>query len=68
MKTINVSKLIDDAGLNRNMLAAVMFPEHKFPTYALDRIEKGLSLLDSQQMLVLADQLGVTLNDLYSEI
>lgn len=67
MKAINVTQLIDGANLNRNLLAAELFPEHKYPRSALMRLEQGSTLLDSNQMLLLAEKLGITVNELYTE-
>lgn len=65
MQTINLQKLIEERDLDRDVLAAELFPGHKFPNLALARVIQGKSVLDANQISRLAQITGLNISDLF---
>ena len=66
METINLQGLIDKKGLDKNMLAAGLFPHHKYPKLALSRVLSGEGVLDADQISRLAAWVNEPISNLYS--
>lgn len=66
MKTIDLSKIIEDRGLNTKEVAKELFPKNKYPKLALDRVIKGEAFLDTNQVSRLSLITGVPIQFLYS--
>lgn len=66
MVYLNVQAIIDNYQLDRDIIALLLFPENKFPKTALFRITTKEAFLTSEQVYVLADFIGVTVDELYS--
>jgi len=65
MAHIDLSLIVEEFNLDLNAMCKVLFPDNKFPRPALDRILKGQTKLDSDQLNVLADYLSINTQDLY---
>jgi hypothetical protein len=65
MQNINLKKIIEDTSMDTGSLAKKLFPTHRFPKKALERILESKSNLDSVQISKLAMILGVSISDLY---
>jgi len=66
MKTIDLTKIIEGNNLEVKAVAAELFPCVKYPKLALDRILKGESKLDSDQLSRLSTYTGLEIEELYS--
>lgn len=66
MKKIDLQIIIDTHGLDKKNLAEKLFPNNKYPKHALDRVIEGYSNLDSDQLIILASEIGSTVDELYS--
>jgi hypothetical protein len=66
MRTIDVKKVIDSAGLDFKEVAAQLFPKNKYPDLALNRVIKGVNALDADQISKLALMANVPISDLFS--
>lgn len=66
MQTIQIQKIIDLQGLDTRFLAMKLFPSHKFPAQALDRVIKGEGLLNSEQVLTLSEITNLPIGFLYA--
>lgn len=62
---INVKQIVNASGLSRKAAAVALFPDHKAPHAAFDRISAGKTELTAKQAYVLARLIGVTVDDLY---
>ena len=67
MKTIDITKIIQDHNLNAKELAASLFPLHRFPDMALTRIIQGKGVLDANQISLLAELTGQSVNALFNQ-
>lgn len=65
MAKIDIYKFIDDHGLDRKEVEQHLFPTAKHPYYALNRVQRGEGLLDSEQLYKLAEMAGVSVSELY---
>jgi hypothetical protein len=66
MKTINLSKIIKDNNLKVKEVAQELFPNIKYPKLALDRILRGESRLDSDQLSRLSMYTGMSIEQIYT--
>lgn len=66
MDKFDINKVIEHWGVNAKELAYVLFGDLKYPAYAMDRVMAGESFLDSNQLVILAEYLGVKVSDLYN--
>lgn len=64
---INVAAIIEQYGLNKVTLASELFPDNKYASMALTRVIKGETFLNSEQLSLLANKLGVSVDSLYSD-
>lgn len=62
---MNIKKIIESSGLNKNEVAKQLFPTHAFPEKALDRIMNGHGFLYTNQVEKLAVLLNVEPDLLY---
>ena len=67
MKTIDITKIIQDHNLNAKELAASLFPLHRFPHMALTRILQGKGVLDANQISLLSEITGQSINSLFNQ-
>lgn len=67
MKKIDLGKIIKDKNIDRKDLAEVLFPMHKHPVMAIDRVVDGLMLLDSTQITKLSDYTGMAIGNLFTD-
>ena len=65
MRQFNINSIIEHYGLNTEDLAKVLFPAVKYPKLAFDRVLKGETELDVQQVEQLASYLGIVVSDLF---
>lgn len=66
MRTIDLKRIIEQNQLDWGEVSTELFPKNKEPRRALDRVAKGDSRLDSDQISRLATLLGVEIQDLYT--
>ena len=66
MEKFNIQKIIEHYSPNTEELGRVLFPHIKYPKQAFDRVLKGEANLDSAQIELLANYLGVLVADLFS--
>lgn len=66
MKRFNINSVIEHYKLNTDDLAKVLFPTVKYPKQAFDRVLKGETNLDIEQVEKLASHIGVLVTDLFS--
>ena len=66
MEKFNIQKIIEHYSPNTEELSRVLFPYIKYPKQAFDRVLKGEANLDSAQIELLANYLGVLVADLFS--
>ena len=66
MRTINVKKIIESRGLDFKEVAHQLFPKNKYPGLALNRVIKGKSVLDADQISKLALMSGLKISELFS--
>ncbi len=64
MSTFNLTELID--GHDKTEIAKCLFPENQHPRAALERVLKGESFLNTQQLKWLASYLGVPVAGLFN--
>ena len=63
---LKIAQLIKDNHVEREEIAALLFPNKKQAERALQRVEQGKQLLDSNQLKKLADFLGLSVDDIYT--
>lgn len=66
MEQFNIGNVIEHYKLNTEDLAKVLFPTVKYPKQAFDRVLKGETNLDIEQIERLASHIGVLVTDLFS--
>lgn len=66
MRTIDIKKVIDSTGLNFKEVATQLFPKNKYPDLALNRVIKGVNVLDADQISKLALMANIPISDLFS--
>lgn len=67
MDTIFIRNVIKSKGVSQKAVAELLFPDNKFPENALRRFFRGKTKLSAEQAKRLADYIGITVDDLYSE-
>lgn len=65
MKKFDVNKIIEQYNIDAQDLAKWLFPNVKYPKLAFDRVLKGETNLDIEQVAILAKYIGVTVVDLF---
>ena len=63
---IDLKGFIKDKGLNKAEIAIQLFPDNKFPKLALDRVLKGESALDANQISKLSAMTNTSIGDLFN--
>lgn len=66
MRTIELGRIIEDLSISKSDLALDLFPTHKHPMMALDRVIQGKSNLDTTQLSKLAALTNLTFDELYN--
>lgn len=66
MRKIKVKEIIEARGLDIKEVARQLFPKNKYPDLALNRVIKGKSVLDADQISKLALMAGLQLSELFS--
>jgi hypothetical protein len=66
MKKIDLKKIIAAKKLDVKKVALVLFPGHKHPKLALDRVLSGAGVLDANQISVFSLYSGLPIAELYS--
>lgn len=66
MKQFNINDVIERYKLNTEDLSKVLFPNVKYPKMAFDRVLRGETNLDVDQIEKLASYAGVLVSDLFS--
>lgn len=66
MDIIFLKQLIKEKGVSQKELAESLFPGNKFPENALRRVFRGQTTLTADQAKIIADALGVPVDDLYA--
>ncbi len=67
MKTIDLQKIIQEHKLDAKTLAKDLFPTHQHPSMALTRVVQGKGVLDANQISLLADITGQSINALFGQ-
>ena len=67
MKTIELQKIIQDHQLDVRVLAKELFPSHQHPSMALTRIIQGKGVLDANQISLLSEITGQSINSLFNQ-
>tara|TARA_R100001198_G_C5197719_1_gene187969 strand:- start:495 stop:926 length:432 start_codon:yes stop_codon:yes gene_type:complete len=67
MGGINIRKLISDLNLSKKELAKELFPHNKYPVLSLNRVMKGETFLDSNQISRLSALTGVSVENLFDQ-
>lgn len=67
MKTIDLQKIIQEHKLDAKSLASDLFPTHQHPQMALTRIVQGKGVLDANQISLLAEITGQSINALFGQ-
>ena len=67
MKTIELQKIIQDHQLDVRDLAKELFPSHQHPSMALTRIIQGKGVLDANQISLLSEITGQSINSLFNQ-
>lgn len=63
---IKIKAIIERQGLEMNDVAKQLFPQHKHPRLALNRVMSGESFLDSNQLSKFALLTGLTISELFT--
>lgn len=66
MEKFDVNKIIEQYNIDAQDLAKWLFPNVKYPKLAFDRVLKGETNLDIEQVAILAKYIGVTVADLFA--
>jgi len=62
---VNVKKIFNDYRLDVEVEARKLFPKNTYPVKALSRVFKNQALLNSTQLYILAESIGVSVSELY---
>lgn len=65
MKRIDITGIIQKNNLDAKELAQKLFPTHQHPQMALSRIAQGKSVLDANQISLLSEITGQSINALF---
>lgn len=66
MEHFNIGRILEVYGPDIEELSKKLFPHVKYPRQAFDRITKGEANLDSMQIEILAEYLGIFVSDLFT--
>ena len=66
MKAFDLNKIMEVHKLEVHKVAKHLFPANKYPKLALDRILKNEAFLDTNQLSRLAQLIGTSIENLYS--
>lgn len=66
MEQLDINNILETFNPDKKELASLLFPGNNWPETAFDRIVKGVAKLDSEQIAILADYLGVHVGELYT--
>ena len=66
MEKFEISKIIERYNPDVDELGQVLFPHVKYPKQAFDRVLRGEANLDSEQIELLANYLGIFVYELFS--
>ena len=66
MEHLDIHKIMKYYALDKEVIAKLLFPGVKHPIESLRRVLNGVSVLDVNQVALLANYLGVLVSDLYS--
>lgn len=66
MQKLELQKIIERYELDVHEIAKKLYPLAKYPKLAIDRVLSGEALLNSEQVSLLANIVGVPINFLYS--
>ena len=66
MKKIDLNQIFVNKGVDRRDVAAFLYPEHKKPVAALNRIIHGKAELTASEIAKIAEYLNCSVDDLYS--
>jgi hypothetical protein len=67
MKKIDLGKIILAKKIDADKLAKELFPSHKYPKLALDRVIKGEGVLDADQISRFSFSSGIPIAELYNQ-
>jgi len=67
MQKIDLNKILANSNLAKNRVAKLLFPNNRHPGLALGRILSGEAVLDADQIILLANFIGVPVGMLYDE-
>lgn len=65
MSTFDINQIIDQFKLDETQVAKELFPTNMYPSVAFKRITSGKAFLDTNQVVKLADILGMHAADLF---
>lgn len=65
MSRFNLNNIIQEYGLDKNVIASILFPDVKYPRRALTRIIKEKGELSVGQLEKLAQFIGLPVNNLF---
>lgn len=65
MKKIDLKKIIHSKKLDEKEVAEQLFPMHKYPKLALDRVLEGEGVLDANQISRFSLYTGIPISELY---
>ena len=65
MNQFNIQKIIDNYCVDAAELAKVLFPKALYPKQAFARVIKNETCLDTEQLQLLADYIGVHVSELF---
>lgn len=66
IEKFDLREVIKYYGADSNEVAKVLYPDRQYPRLALDRVLSGKTNLDTDQLIKLAEFLGVFVQDLFS--
>lgn len=66
MEKFDINKVLEFYKPDLDAVAKVLFPHNNFPQAALNRVLKGPTVIDANQIATLAKYLGVLVSDLYN--
>lgn len=66
MQTIDLSTILEKTNFTKDEIAEILFPNHKFPNLAINRVIKGELKLDADQIGKLSSFTGIPIEDLFA--
>lgn len=64
--SFNLKDVIEHFRLDKIAIRTLLFPNNEHPDRALNRVLSGKMQLDANQLAILANYIGVSVNDLYN--